>query len=125
VNAIDLARRAYAPERSPILGPRAVEHRLIADVTARLGQAASAGPRGFQRLASALHENRRLWATLAANVASRDNALPEQLRAQLFYLAEFTTGHSRKVLRGEASVGPLIEINTAVMRGLAATQVQS
>jgi flagellar protein FlaF len=65
-----------------------------------------------------LQENRRLWVTLAAAVADNDNALPTDLRARLFYLAEFTEAHSKKVLRGTAPVAPLIEVNTAVMRGL-------
>jgi flagellar protein FlaF len=44
--------------------------------------------------------------------------LPSQLRAQLFWLAEFTETHSRKVLAGQATVAPLLEVNTAVLRGL-------
>ena len=67
---------------------------------------------------STLHENRRLWVLFAGDVASKDNLLPDTLRAQLFYLAEFTLQHTSKVLDGTASVDVLIEINTAVMRGL-------
>ena len=55
---------------------------------------------------------------MATQVADAKNALPQGLRAQIFYLAEFTLQHSRKALSGGASVRPLIEINTAVMRGL-------
>ena len=45
-------------------------------------------------------------------------ALPDDLRARIFYLAEFTDQHTRKVLNGRDTAGPLIEINTAIMRGL-------
>ena len=45
-------------------------------------------------------------------------SLPPALRAQLFYLYEFTDQHSRKVLAGNASIEVLVDINTAVMRGL-------
>jgi flagellar protein FlaF len=45
--------------------------------------------------------------------------LPRALRAQIFYLAEFTRQHTSKVLRGDAEVTPLIDINTAIMQGLA------
>ena len=55
---------------------------------------------------------------MAIDVADNENALPQELRAQLFYLAEFTEHHSRRVLRREADVTALIDINTAVLRGL-------
>ena len=61
----------------------------------------------------------RLWSTLALDVADPDNALPAALRAQLFYLFEFTEVHSRRLLgRDGASPDILVEINTAVLRGL-------
>ena len=69
-------------------------------------------------LARAIHDNRSLWTALAADVAIETNPLPRPLRAQIFYLSEFTAQHSRKVLAGDASVDVLIDINTAVMRGL-------
>ena len=53
-----------------------------------------------------------------ACVAEEGNGLPAKLRAQLFYLYEFTTQHSRAVRDRKASVDVLIDINTAVMRGL-------
>jgi flagellar protein FlaF len=59
-----------------------------------------------------------LWTTLAADVAESDNGLPGPLRAQLFYLYEFAADHSRKILAGSGSVDVLVDINTAVMRGL-------
>ncbi|MBN2906219.1 MAG: flagellar biosynthesis regulator FlaF [Rhodobacteraceae bacterium] len=114
-----MAQAAYsAPNQISMRTPRATEYALFARVTARLKEAQSAGRQGFPALASALHDNRALWTTLAADVAEPGNALPDALRARLFYLAEFTTHHSRQVLAGRADPGPLIEINTAVMRGL-------
>ena len=55
---------------------------------------------------------------LAGDVADAANGLPKELRAQIFYLAEFTNQHSTLVLRGEGDVDVLVEINTAIMRGL-------
>ncbi len=66
----------------------------------------------------ALHENRRLWSVLATDVADADNALPNTLRARIFYLAEFTEQHSSQILGNKATVEPLLEINMAVLRGL-------
>ena len=59
-----------------------------------------------------------MWTTLAADVADPENALPSTLRAQIFYLAEFTEHHSRLIQRKEASAAALIEVNTAILRGL-------
>ncbi len=113
-----LAQRAYQSNATPIRTPRGAEYEVFARVTHRMAGAARKGKTGFAALAEAIHENRRLWTTLALSVADRDNALPDDLRARLFYLAEFTEAHSRKVLRGKAPVAPLVEVNTAIMRGL-------
>lgn len=59
---------------------------------------------------------------MAVQVADDENALTDDLRARIFYLAEFTAFHSTKVLKGEADIAPLLEINTAMMRGLAASE---
>lgn len=120
MNAVNLAKRAYESRANPVRTPRGTEYALIARVTQNLKSAADAGPGGVAALARALHENRRLWVTLAVDVADRENGLPEALRAQLFYLHKFVVAQSRKILQGEAAVDSLVEINTAVMRGLAA-----
>jgi flagellar protein FlaF len=118
VNAINLARTAYSSSAAPIRSTRSTEYDAIAQITHRLKSAAALGKDRFSVLVSTLHENRRLWVLFAGDVASKDNLLPDTLRAQLFYLAEFTLQHTSKVLDGTASVDVLIEINTAVMRGL-------
>lgn len=118
MNVIEQARRAYAPTQVSTRTERSVEAQLMSQNTARLQKATASQPSNFPALASAIYENRRMWTALAVDVADRDNALPKELRAQLFYLARFTEEHSRKVLLGEASTEPLIEINTAVLRGL-------
>ena len=114
MNAIDLARQAYAPSPATLRSPRSIEAQLMADVTHRLSRQDAS----FPDLAAAVHANRQMWATLAVDVADPDNALPPELRASIFYLAEFTDHQSRKYLRGEADLAPLIEINSAVLRGL-------
>ncbi|MFC3118687.1 flagellar biosynthesis regulator FlaF [Jhaorihella thermophila] len=59
-----------------------------------------------------------MWNIFAADVASHANKLPAELKARLIYLAEFTQVHTRRVLAGEATVDALLDVNTAVMRGL-------
>lgn len=112
-----LAQSAYASVNSAVKTERGTEHAAFERVTAQLSRAA--GPEASMAArAAALHDNRRLWTLMAANVADAENALPQPLRAQIFYLAEFTLQHSRKALKDGLPFSPLIEINTAVMRGL-------
>jgi flagellar biosynthesis activator protein FlaF len=118
VNALDLARTAYASPGTPARTLRGIEYDLFARVTHRLKTAQTRGRADFAAMAKALHENRQLWIALASDVAEPGNELPAPLRAQLFYLYEFTEQHSAKVLEGTASAEVLIDINTAVMRGL-------
>ena len=118
MTALSLAQRAYSEAAAPTRTPRGTEYDIMAKVTHRLIAAARQGRKGFAELSRAVHDNRQLWTLLAVDVANKDNELPEALRAQIFYLAEFTQLHSRKVLRREATVAPLVEINSSVMRGL-------
>jgi flagellar protein FlaF len=113
-----LAQRAYGEAAAPTRTPRGTEYDVLARVTHRLISSARKGRKGFAELSRAIHDNRQLWTILAADVADAGNPLPPELRARIFFLAEFTQAHSRKVLRREAPVAPLIEINSAVMRGL-------
>ena len=117
MNSVQLAQSAYSSgQQAPLRTHRGTEYAAFSRVTARLK-----APRNFNALVSAVHENRQLWTALAADVADADNGLSPDLRARIFYLARFTTQHSSKVLRRKANVVPLIEINTAVMRGLGST----
>lgn len=118
MNALLQAQQAYAPTASATRTGRETESQLLQRSIAQLSRAAADLPRSFPQLVSALHQNRRVWTHLASSVADQDNALPADLRARLFFLAEFVEHHTRNVLRRKADVRPLIEINTAIMRGL-------
>jgi len=118
VNAIELARQAYAPTNTPLKSERSIEAQVIGKITARLRIAAAHKESNFPAFAEALNENRKLWNTLAVDVADSENDLAPSLRAQIFYLAEFTELQSAKALRGEATADALIEINSSVIRGL-------
>ncbi|MES2665757.1 MAG: flagellar biosynthesis regulator FlaF [Pseudomonadota bacterium] len=112
------ARSAYARPEAPARTARGVEYDLLARITQRLSATWTRKAEDFPGFVDALAANLRLWSTLAADVAGPQNGLPAPLRAQLFYLYQFTTEHSRAVLDGRASVEVLVDINTAVMRGL-------
>lgn len=112
MNAYSQALSAYSSQYS-VQSPRSIEIKAFNQANTRLRDAMT-----FPELASALHRNRELWSIIATDVAHDGNMLSADLRAQLFYLAEFTHEHSRKVLRQQASVEPLIEINDAIISGL-------
>ncbi|MGC1497586.1 MAG: flagellar biosynthesis regulator FlaF [Sulfitobacter sp.] len=111
-----MAQRAYAPTSAPTRSPRSIEYDVIARITYRLKSAIMKDK--LPQLLEALHENRKLWRTLAIDVADVDNSLPKNLRARIFYLAEFTDHHTNEVIRKKTSAVPLLEINTAILRGL-------
>ncbi len=98
---------------------RDVEYHVFGQITGRLSLAQREGA-PFAELAAAIHENNRLWTVLAGDLARPDNALPESLRAQLLSLAIFVRKHGDRVLSDTEEVGVLVDINTAVMRGLRA-----
>jgi flagellar protein FlaF len=113
-------RAAYGQQPQQMRPARSVEYDLLARATHQLREAAARAkaPAGYPALVAALAENTRIWGVFAADVADQGNTLPAPLRAKLFYLYEFTLQHSRKVQEGFASAEVLVEINTAVMRGL-------
>lgn len=119
-----LAQTAYAVSATPVRTERGTEYAAFQKVTARLNQARRDGTSMAER-ADVLHENRKLWTILASDLADGANGLPQSLRAQLFYLAEFSLLQSRKALRDADALAALVEINTSVMRGLSGQEVTS
>ena len=118
-----LAQTAYAAHAAPVRTERGTEYAAFQTVTARLNKAARPDAPLTER-AAALHDNRKLWTILASDLADADNDLPQSLRAQLFYLAEFSLLQSRKALDSADAVQALVDINTSVMRGLSGQEVQ-
>ena len=120
-----LAENAYAYSAQHTSTPRGIEYKLFARVTRDLEamkREKKSTPDRIAKLAKALNDNERLWKALAVDVAMEGNGLPAELRSKIFYLFEFTRQHSRKVLQGEAAVDVLVDINTAVMRGVKGEQ---
>ncbi len=116
MNAFSLAQRAYAPTGAPTRTARSTEYDVIARISYRLKEAIKKND--FPSLAEALYENQKLWTALAIDVADDENLLPDELRARILYLAEFTRQHTRKVLKKTENAVALLEINAAILRGL-------
>jgi flagellar biosynthesis activator protein FlaF len=111
-------RSGYAQAAAPVRTARSTEYAAFAHVTAGLTSVDPSDRRQFPALARAVHDNQRLWGALADDLQLEENGLPVPLRAQLLGLAEFVRRHSSQVLSGGADVAPLVEINTAIMKGL-------
>ncbi len=118
MNALIHPKTGYARPDATLRPMRSIEYEALARATKLLSAAWPHRKEDFPQLVSALSENLRLWSTLAADVASSENGLPAPLRAQLFYLYEFSDQHTRGILEGRGSIEVLVDINTAVMRGL-------
>lgn len=116
MNAYARSQMAYSNHTAATRTEQSIEYELFAKMTSALVQ--SAKSENFAAIAKAVHDNRRLWLALAADVSDDANTLPVELRAQIFYLAEFTQHHSSKVLTEGVSVDALVEINRSIMSGL-------
>ena len=116
MNALQMAQTAYATTGAPIRTDRGNEGDIIARVTRDLKQ--SDPKTNFKDFVTALHQNRQMWILLAIDVANEENALPQDLKAQIFYLYEYTMDRTTRILAGNATADSLIEVNTAILRGL-------
>ena len=115
-----LANSAYNSSVRSIGSDRGLEYQVFSKITRELAAASPKAHDYHAKLAAALHNNLKLWTFLAGEVANENNPLPPQLRASIFYLAEFTRHQTAKIHAGEASPDVLVEINTSMMRGLRA-----
>ncbi len=115
---LNLARTAYATARTTIRTDKRMEYDLFTQITRDLVRTSKDQATAFSAMVRALNDNRRLWTLIAIDLASPENALPDNLKARLLSLAAFTETHTEKVLCGAADVSILVEINQSVMRGL-------
>ena len=113
-----MAQSAYRQASGPTRTDRDAEYAAFGTVTRRLKAIDGNDKDQFQELCEAVTLNQRLWSTLLGDLSLDGNGLPDALRAQLISLALFVNRHTHAVLSGRGSVDILIEINTAIMKGL-------
>lgn len=112
-----MSLHSYVQTQNATEEPRQTEYRLFAQVTRALMQSQEGAK---AESVKAVHWNRRLWLALQADCASDANVLPDETRAGIISLAIWVDKHSRKVLKGEAELSPLIDVNRSIMEGLTA-----
>lgn len=94
------------------------EYRAFAIFTRALEEAEAEGPIAIVK---AVADNRQLWLTLQVDLASPENKLPKELRAQLLSIAIWVNKYSSAAMKKEASLEPLISVNKEIMEGLRGT----
>ena len=112
------AYQGYKTTSQETASDKQIETKVFSSITSRMKAADPAKPGGFAELAEAMQDNVRLWGIIFGDVIDENNKLPKELKAQLINLAEFTRRHTLKVLAGEETVEPLIEVNQAIIAGL-------
>ena len=113
-----MSLKAYQQTQKKFANPRDTEYRLFAQITSALINSKYL-PRTDQRLISALARNRELWSTLAIDCADETNQLTKALRAQIVSLSLWVSRYTSTVMRDNAELEPLIDINRTIMEGLA------
>jgi len=113
-----MSLQAYQRAAEQAEGPKQTEYRLFGLVTRALMDAAATDVSDASGRMRALHWNRRLWTTLAADCANPDNRLPMQLRANIISLSIWVDKHTSDVMQKQAAIQPLIDVNRIIMQGL-------
>lgn len=118
MNLAERASDGYGLSAVSVRSDQTTEYDVIARITRRLTQSNAQRDTDFCGFVAALHDNRRLWTRLAADVMQDDNLLPAELKARIIWLSEFVDVQSRRVLRGDETADILLEVNGAVLAGL-------
>lgn len=95
---------------------RDTEYDAFARVTRLLRKAIANDDR--LQIIEAVDHNNRLWTILASDLVSAGNRLPDDAKAGLLSLADFSLRHGRAVMFHKHSPDVLIDINLSVMKGL-------
>ena len=113
-----LAFKAYGEVTQRTAGEKDIELALFQQITNELRNVSDADTVQPTDWAEAIHRNQQLWTTIAIDLLNPGNALPEEMKRSLLYLAEFVRQNSLKILSGEGDIADLIEINQSIMMGL-------
>ena len=113
-----LAFKAYGEVTQRTAGEKDIELALFQQITNELRNVSDADTAQPTDWAEAIHRNQQLWTTIAIDLLNPGNALPEEMKRSLLYLAEFVRQNSMKILSGNGDIADLIEINQSIMMGL-------
>lgn len=113
-----LAFKAYGEVKQRTAGEKEIEFALFRQITDALKQVSETDEVQPTDWADAVHRNQQLWTTIAIDLLHPGNALPDEMKRSLLYLAEFVRQTSMKIMAGEGDIADLVEINQSIMTGL-------
>lgn len=114
-----MSLKAYQKAQTSVETPRQTEYRLFAEVTKALLAAKEMTVKNGTYV-EALDWNRRVWSTLTTDCAMEGNQLPKTLRASIISIGMWVSKYTSEVIRQGADIDALIDVNRAIMEGLAA-----
>ncbi len=114
-----MSLKAYQQAQKRTESPRETEYRLFAQVTSALIRAKERGVKDSE-LVDALDWNRRMWSTFSTDCGIEGNRLPDDLRAKIISIGIWVSKYSSEVIRADGDIDALIDVNRAIMEGLAA-----
>lgn len=113
-----MSYQAYKKAQTTTESTSQVEYRLFAQVTNAL-----ISVQGLEctdkRTIDALDWNRRMWSVFSSDCGAKGNGLPDELRASIISLSIWASKHTSLVMRGQAKVEALVDVNRMIMDGLA------
>lgn len=109
---------AYQRARTMVENPRAMEYRLMNQITGDMIQARDSGLSGAA-LIPVLHRNREVWGAFSDACGARGNQLPDALRASIISIGLWVDRFTSDVVAGRDSVDELITVNRSIIEGLA------
>ena len=108
---------AYQRAQNIAEDPRAIEYRLLGQVTAALMDAERT-PAASAKIVEAALWNRRVWGAFKVDLLDPGNRLPTELRGKLVSLALFIERQTTQILAFKSDLSWVIGINKIVMEGL-------
>lgn len=119
---------AYKKTIKTTVDPREIERRILSRINAELGRFQerfdASDKHERQKILSGslrttITENQTFWSAIKVDLLSPTNQMPRDLRVSIASTATFVERHSVEVLAGRGDLQTLVEINQAIMSGLA------
>lgn len=116
------ARTAYTQTQNLGGNPRSTEARALMEAARRLSDARQMVEQDLEGYRTALRLNWRLWTIIQCDVASPENPLPPELKANIISLSIFVDRQTLGALSepAAAKLNVLIDINRNIAAGLMA-----
>ncbi|HEU0066193.1 MAG TPA: flagellar biosynthesis regulator FlaF [Sphingomonas sp.] len=112
-----MSLNAYQRARTIVESPRAMECRLVRQITGDLIAAREQRLAGAQ-LTDILFRNRTMWNAFSDACGARGNMLPGPLRAQLISIGLWVGRYTSEVTAGREDIDALIDVNRSIIEGL-------